>query len=357
MRRPPPPRPSRLRWCASGPSNLVTDCYFPSLSARTLVYKGMLTATQVSEFLSRALRPTARERACACALSLYSTTRSRAGHWPIRTAISPQRRDQHRGREPQRMRAREALLATGRPPRSDRAILRSAHRGQRLGVVRRSARTAASRRSNAAPRSVDDDPRGLGEPRPDGRAPARLLPLPDSALMEPWDGPAAVAFTDGTLIGRSATQRPAPRPYWVTSTGLVVLASESACSIRAFDRRAQGPPPAGRMFLVDTAKGRIVDDDEIKSGLASEHPVRTMADPPADQARAAADARHADPQHASLVTHQRLFGYTKRTADHLGPMARTGAEPMARWARTPPSRCSRTARGSSTTTSPSSSPR
>ena len=88
-----------------------------------------------------------------------------------------------------------------------------------------------------------------------------------ASLMEPWDGPAAVVFTDGTVVG-AVLDRNGLRParYWVTDDGLVVLASRSACwtSTRARVVR-KGRLAPGRMFLVDTAQGRIVDDAEIKA--------------------------------------------------------------------------------------------
>ena len=95
-----------------------------------------------------------------------------------------------------------------------------------------------------------------------------------AALMEPWDGPAAVVFTDGTLGRRSPRpQRPAPRAYWVTDDGLVVLASEvGVLDIDPPKVVRKGRLQPGKMFLVDTAQGRIVDDDEIKAQLAAEHP-------------------------------------------------------------------------------------
>lgn len=88
-----------------------------------------------------------------------------------------------------------------------------------------------------------------------------------STLMEPWDGPALVAFTDGTLIG-AVLDRNGLRParYWVTEDGLVVLASEvGVLDVPASSVVRKGRLEPGRMFLVDTAAGKLVDDDEIKA--------------------------------------------------------------------------------------------
>ena len=92
--------------------------------------------------------------------------------------------------------------------------------------------------------------------------------------MEPWDGPAAVAFTDGTVIG-AVLDRNGLRParYWVTDDGLVVLASEvGVLEVSAEKVVRKGRLQPGRMFLVDTAAGRICADDEIKDSLAAELP-------------------------------------------------------------------------------------
>ena len=97
-----------------------------------------------------------------------------------------------------------------------------------------------------------------------------------ACLIEPWDGPASMAFTDGTLIG-AVLDRNGLRPsrYWVTKDGLVVMASEAGVlDIPPGDVVAKGRLRPGRMFLVDTAQGRIIADDEIKTSLASQQPYR-----------------------------------------------------------------------------------
>jgi glutamate synthase (NADPH/NADH) large chain len=180
-----------------------------------------------------------------------------------------------------------------------------------------------------------------------------------ASLMEPWDGPAAVCFTDGTVVG-AVLDRNGLRParYWVTDDDLVVLASEVGVLDIAPERIVRkGRLQPGRMFLVDTAKGRLVDDDEIKAELAAEHPYADwLAE---DQIRLEElPARHAHPQHGRVVSQQRLFGYTTEELRVIWPpWPAPGASRWAPWARTPPSPCCRTAPGCSTTTSPSCSPR
>ena len=152
-----------------------------------------------------------------------------------------------------------------------------------------------------------------------------------ACIMEPWDGPASVAFTDGTVIG-ALLDRNGLRPsrYWVTEDGLVVMASE--VGVLPIDQRTvvtKGRLQPGRMFLVDTAAGRIIDDEEVKRGLAEAQPYGEwlrdglihLDDLPARESLL--------PQHSSIVTHQRTFGYTTEELKILlGPMARTGAEPI-----------------------------
>ena len=132
--------------------------------------------------------------------------------------------------------------------------------------------------------------------------------------MEPWDGPAAIAFTDGTVIG-AVLDRNGLRParYWVTDDGLVVLASEvGVLDLDPATVVRKGRLQPGRMFLVDTSKGRIVDDDEIKGELAAEHPYAELAGqgpdhpgraPAAHDAHPAARERRHPP--ASLRLHHR----------------------------------------------------
>ena len=151
------------------------------------------------------------------------------------------------------------------------------------------------------------------------------------SLLEPWDGPAAIAFTDGSMIG-AVLDRNGLRParYWVRDDGFVVLASEVGVLDIPPERIVRkGRLQPGRMFLCDTTLGRIVDDEEIKSGLAAQHPYASWLD---DNLLSIADLpprRRLVPQHGSILTHQRLFGYTNEELRIiLGPMGRAGAEPL-----------------------------
>src|SRR3984957_10059610 len=111
-----------------------------------------------------------------------------------------------------------------------------------------------------------------------------------ASLMEPWDGPALIAFTDGTLVG-AVLDRNGLRPgrYWVTDDGLVVLASEvGVLDLDPATVVRKGRLQPGRIFLADTASGRIIEDEEVKAELAVQHPYQDslhprpvpLADPP-----------------------------------------------------------------------------
>ena len=152
-----------------------------------------------------------------------------------------------------------------------------------------------------------------------------------ASLMEPWDGPASMTFTDGTIVG-AVLDRNGLRPsrIWVTEDGLVVMASEAG--VLDLDpskvvRRMRLQP--GRMFLVDTTQGRIVADEEIKAELAAEHPYQEWLDKglvPIDKLPA---GKYVRMPHHRLVMRQLAFGYTYEELNLLvAPMVRAGAEPI-----------------------------
>jgi glutamate synthase (NADPH/NADH) large chain len=153
-----------------------------------------------------------------------------------------------------------------------------------------------------------------------------------SSLMEPWDGPASIAFTDGTVIG-AVLDRNGLRPsrYWVTKDDLVIMASEvGVLDIPAEDIVVKERLHPGRIFLVDTAQGRIIADEEIKSELALAHPYEDWL---RDNLIAIEDVPAAPylppPDHDTVVRRQRAFGYTQEDLRLvLGPMAAGAEEPI-----------------------------
>jgi glutamate synthase domain-containing protein 2/glutamate synthase domain-containing protein 3 len=153
-----------------------------------------------------------------------------------------------------------------------------------------------------------------------------------ASLMEPWDGPAAVAFTDGRVIG-AKLDRNGLRPgrFVVTTRGLVIMASEAGVlPVDQGEVRFKGRLEPGRMLLVDTAKGRIIPDEEIKKQLAARQPyakwikenqitLKHLADP----------SRVQTTDHPTLLMRQRAFGYTDEDLKTIMiPMAQNGEEPL-----------------------------
>jgi glutamate synthase (NADPH/NADH) large chain len=153
-----------------------------------------------------------------------------------------------------------------------------------------------------------------------------------SSLMEPWDGPASIAFTDGSLIG-AVLDRNGLRPsrYYVTNDDLVIMASEvGVLDIAPENIRLKERLHPGKVFLVDTVKGRIVDDEEIKSQLAAERPYqRWLAEHLIDIEELPDAARLPEPDHHTVLKRQQAFGYTEEDLRILlAPMAANAEEAL-----------------------------
>jgi glutamate synthase (NADPH/NADH) large chain len=325
----------RRAFCLRKRAEHEADCYFASLSASTIVYKGMLTALQLEHFYPDLADPRYRS-ALAVVHSRFSTNTFPS--WPL---AHPYRIVAHNGEintirgNRNWMRAREALLATSliEPDATGRGFERL------LPILDESASDSASfdaclellhlgGRSlpHAVLMMIPEPWENLGEDDP-----ARAFYGFHASLMEPWDGPALVAFTDGTMVG-AVLDRNGLRPgrYWVTRDGLVVLASEvGVLDIDPASIVRKGRLQPGRIFLADTSAGRIIEDEEVKGGLAAEHPYadwlhagQVHLDELPERTRQLPDSR-------ALVTQQQVFGYTEEELRViLGPMARTGAEPV-----------------------------
>ncbi|MDP9436115.1 MAG: glutamate synthase large subunit, partial [Actinomycetota bacterium] len=306
--------------------------YFPSLSARTLVYKGMLTTDQLEPFFPDLSDPRF-ESALALVHSRFSTNTFPS--WPL---AHPYRYIAHNGEintvkgNRNWMRAREALLRGPHelpddlsrlfpvctPGASDSAsfdeVLELLHMGGR-----------------SLPHAVLMMVPEAWENAPDMDPAKRAFYAFHASLMEPWDGPACVTFTDGTSIG-AVLDRNGLRPgrWWQTADGRVVLASEvGVLDIPADSVVAKGRLQPGKMFLVDTAKGRIVTDDEVKAELAAEHPYADWLHTGQLHLDDLAAREHVVYSHESVLRRQQVFGYTEEELRILlAPMAKTGAEPI-----------------------------
>src|ERR1700760_3382042 len=150
--------------------------------------------------------------------------------------------------------------------------------------------------------------------------------------MEPWDGPAAIAFTDGRVIGATLDRNGLrPARYLVTKNDMVVLASETGVlPVKPEDVRMKGRLQPGKMFLVDLEQGRIVPDREIKNQLAGRHPYgEWLRDNQINLDKLSEPARVHGSDHATILVRQRAFGYTDEDVRFLmTPMAVNGEEPI-----------------------------
>jgi glutamate synthase (NADPH/NADH) large chain len=166
-------------------------------------------------------------------------------------------------------------------------------------------------------------------------------------LMEPWDGPACVTFTDGTLIG-AVLDRNGLRPgrYSVTDDGLVVLASETGVlDLDPAKVVRKGRLQPGRMFLVDTEHGRLVSDDEVKAELAAAQPYEEWLHAGQIDLGDLPEREHVVHTAKSVARRQQTFGYTQEELRIvLAPMARTGGEALGSMGTDSPSLCCRTGR-------------
>jgi glutamate synthase (ferredoxin) len=153
-----------------------------------------------------------------------------------------------------------------------------------------------------------------------------------SALMEPWDGPASMAFTDGLVIGASLDRNGLrPSRYYVTKDDLVVMASEVGVVNIAPERVAQkGRLQPGRMFLIDTQQGRIISDEELKNTIATQQPYRVWLNENLVDFDKLADPPHKhEVDHETVLQRELAFGYTFEDCRKLIlPMARDGVEPV-----------------------------
>jgi glutamate synthase (NADPH/NADH) large chain len=307
------------------------EVYFPSLSSRTIVYKGMLTEPQVEKFFED-LTDERVTSAIGLVHSRFSTNTFPS--WPL---AHPYRYVAHNGEintlrgNRNWMDARESMLETDLIPGDLKRIYPIITRGASDSASFDEVLELLHLGGRSLPHSVLMMIPEAWENHQEMDAERRAFYEFHSTLIEPWDGPALVSFTDGTQIG-AVLDRNGLRParYWVTDDGLVVLASE--VGVLEIDQSTiirKGRLEPGKMFLVDTAEGRIIDDEEIKDGLAAEHPY-------GDWVKAGllklADLPERDrevPLHAALVRRQQAFGYTEEELDVLlEPMARTGAEPI-----------------------------
>ena len=304
--------------------------YFPSLSTRTIVYKGMLTTGQLEPFFPDLATRGSHRRWRWCTPGSPRTP-SRAGRWPSFRLIA------HNGEintvkgNRNWMRAREALLRSDLIPGDlDRLFpictptaSDSASFDEVLELLYLGGRSLPHAVLMMIPEAWENNP----EMDPARRAFYQY----HSSLTEPWDGPASVSFTDGRIIG-AVLDRNGLRPgrFWVTDDGLVVLASEAGVlDLDPATVVRKGRLQPGRMFLVDTVGGRIIEDDEIKAELAAERPYEEWLHAGVVHLEELPEREHIVHTPISIARRQQVFGYTEEELRILlAPMAQNGMEPL-----------------------------
>ena len=304
--------------------------YFPSLSARTFVYKGMLTTPQLRDFFTD-LADERMESAIALFHSRFSTNTFPS--WPL---AHPYRFIAHNGEintvqgNRNWMRTRESLLKSANLPNLERAYPICTVGGsdsmsfdEVLELLHLGGRSLPHAVLMMIPEAWENHP----TMNPQLRAFYRY----HASMMEPWDGPASVAFTDGTVMG-AVLDRNGLRPsrYWVTDDDLVIMSSEvGVMNIDPSKVVKKGRLQPGRMFLIDTAQGRIIDDTEIKNELAAAQPYGEWLDAGLVLLEDLPDREHVVYGHSSVLRRQQVFGYTHEELKIiLAPMAKTGLEPI-----------------------------
>ena len=318
---------SRAREAGDEP---LASSYVASLSSRTIVYKGMLRPSQLRRFYHDLTEP---DFASALALVHSRFSTNTFPSWPL---AHPYRYVCHNGEintlrgNLAWMRARESLLASPQFGADIAEIVPIVGEGQSdsacfdnvLELLVQAGRPLAHAMMMLVPEAWENDDTMPAE--------RRAFYEYHASLLEPWDGPAAMAFTDGRQIG-AVLDRNGLRParYVVTNDDIVVLASEAgALSFPPDQIRVKGRLQPGRMLLVNTTQGRIVEDTELKEEIASLRPYRRWV---AEQ-RVKVPELRAEPHHPTrewLVRRQAAFGYTSEELRMvLAPMAAHGEEPV-----------------------------
>jgi glutamate synthase (NADPH/NADH) large chain len=306
--------------------------YVPSLSARTIIYKGLLLAPQIANFYPELSDPEVISALCLVHQRFSTNT------FPTWQLAHPFRYIAHNGEintlrgNVNWMHARQSVLASPlfgddikklfpiiQPGGSDSAAFDNA-----LELLLMSGRSIQHAMAMLIPEAWSKNE----HMNPQKRAFYEY----HASLMEPWDGPAAVAFTDGRSIG-AVLDRNGLRParYMVTRDDLVIMASETGVlPVKPEDVKLKGRLQPGKMLLVDTVAGRIVSDTELKAQLYGRNPyqlwikenqitLESLADPP----------RVISTDPATLLVRQRAFGYTDEDLKMiLGPMGEKGEEPI-----------------------------
>ena len=307
------------------------DFYVPSLSCRTIIYKGLMLAPQIEKFYFELANPLVTSALCLVHQRFSTNT------FPSWKLAHPYRYIAHNGEintvrgNVSWMNARQSILDSPlhqemhdlfpviMPGGSDSASLDNA-----AEFLFQSGRSLPHVMAMLIPEAwagnpdMDEDKRAFYEYH--------------ASLMEPWDGPASIAFTDGRVIG-ATLDRNGLRPgrYIVTKDDLVVLASEAGViEVPPQDVRKKGRLQPGRMFLVDTVQKRIISDSEIKKQLAARKPyAEWLREQQVTLEQLPEPSRIIASNPETLLRRQRAYGYSEEDLKILlGPMGATGMEPI-----------------------------
>ncbi len=308
------------------------DFYIPSLSSRTIVYKGLLLAPQIAHFYKELSDPELISALCLVHQRFSTNT------FPTWQLAHPFRYIAHNGEintlkgNVNWMHARQSILASPlfgadlkklfpiiSPGGSDSANFDNA-----VELLFQAGRTMPHAMAMLIPEAWSSNE----HMHPDKKAFYEY----HASLMEPWDGPAAIAFTDGRVIGATLDRNGLrPARYLVTHDGLAIMASETGVlPVKPEDVKMKGRLQPGKMFLVDTVEGRIVSDKEIKKTLYSRQPyAQWLAENQVSVQSLPAPPRVHETDLDTILMRQRAFGYTDEDLRFIiQPMAVDGQEPV-----------------------------
>ncbi len=306
--------------------------YVSSLSSRTIIYKGMLLPEQVGDFFPELSDPSV-ESAIGLVHSRFSTNT-----FPSWDRAHPYRFVAHNGEintlrgNVNWMNARQALCESeiwGEDIKKLMPVINQDGSDSAMFDNCLEFLTLSGRSLPHAVMMMIPEPWSMHESMsPEKKAFYQY----HNCLMEPWDGPASIVFTDGTQIG-AILDRNGLRPsrYYVTKDDRVIMASEvGVLPVPSEDVLEKGRLQPGRMFLIDMQKGRIIADEEIKKGIVNEHPYRKWLDENLILLDQLPEAPHVhEPDHETVLQRQKAFGYTFEDLRLiLTPMGRDGVEPV-----------------------------
>jgi glutamate synthase (NADPH/NADH) large chain len=307
----------------------TTELYFDSLSARTLIYKGMLSAEQMETYF-----PDLADPRVASALAVVHQ-RFSTNTFPSWSLAHPFRYISHNGEintlrgNINWMKAREALFESDLFGEDIKDLLPviveggsdSAMFDNAVEMLVMTGRSLPHAMMMLIPEAWDGHETMSDE--------KKAFYEYHSCIMEPWDGPASMVFTDGVVIGATLDRNGLrPSRYYVTKDGLVVMASEvGVLDIPVENILLKGRLQPGKMFLIDTRQGRIIDDAELKHSIATAKPYREWLNKNIVRLSDLPGHPVPEPSHATVLLRQQVFGYTHEDLRILmAPMAHKGEE-------------------------------